>query len=177
MHVNPLCINLNFSVHNPGLMHCRQHGAFARVHVNHVDVHHSQNSLQLMGDVGPLILFYLPMGCWLQAVFFLNVMGWSLERGENTVCSAHPSCLWKSCLFPAVLNQEYWWLTFKLLLCKLAASWRGSEWEGKWRATYLHINERYTPLYYVKAWFCMCLHGFSKGETQSLAALEGNIWL
>lgn len=104
VHVNPLCINLNFSVRNSGLMCYRQHGAFARVRVNHVDVHRSQNTLKLMGDVGPLILFYLPMCCWLQAVFFLNIMGWSLERGKNMVCSAHPAWLWKFCIFPAVLN-------------------------------------------------------------------------
>lgn len=65
VRVNPLCINLYFSVHNSGLTCCKQHGAFARVYVSCVDVHHSQNSLQLMGDVGPLILFYVPMGCWL----------------------------------------------------------------------------------------------------------------
>lgn len=63
--VNPLWINLNVLVHNSGLTCCTQHGAFARVRVNHVSVHQSPNSLQLMGDVGPLILFYLPMGCWL----------------------------------------------------------------------------------------------------------------
>lgn len=110
-------------------------------------------------------------------VFSSCDFGGSLEKGRSTMCTVHPSCLWKSCRFPAVLNWEYWRLTFKLLLRKLQASWKGSEWEGKWRATYLHINVWYALLYYIKAWFCMCLHSSSKGETQSLETLKRSIWL